>query len=1634
MGWGEPTNTFYMKVKFKKQRKALLTIALSAFVAFAFAGAMDGLGMSHTIQSDAPAAQMSYTAGTQFASSNVSADKPYIDNGYWRCYYGDYEKDVKFNIAIVTGNQQVDSPSRFQLGLFVDGVCRGIATSFSWVGDYAVYSLRAWTNDDLYGAELKLVDKGTGDIYDLDLPAYEESDMVGTIDNPLLVQMSSNFNKPYIGNAVWKCYYGNYENCKTAYVGITSPMEYRIADLSEYQLGAFVGNECRGVASCLYGPDEHDQYQIRIWYNDILENVSFKLYNQRTGDIHDCKSGSIDYGTDMIGNVDSPILFSSNAFEANDSIFTHKVIYMVDGEEFATENAVFGTTIKLVNAPVKDGFTFSGWKSEYTIMPDTDIVVTGAFKRNSYTITFVANGDSVSDKLEYGATISAPANPTKIGYTFTSWNPTVPETVPARNMTFTAQYRVNSHFVTFIGADNEPILETEVNYGEVIPTIEAPEIEGCTFIKWTPALSPGETMPDSSLTYTAVYGTNSHAIKYMVDGEFYYSTAAAYGDEIVTIPAPTKEGCTFSGWKNEHATMPDSDIEITGSFTKNKYAIAFYADDNVVQDTTIYYGDTIKVPVVSKEGYTFIGWDKPVAQVMPAAELKYTAQFIVNTYNLNYCIIDGNDTIPYRSFKYASGEVISDELPDLVLVGYDCSPWQRTTETVMKNDDIYVYCSRTAHNHSVTFVVDGEAIQTTTQNYGTAILTPEDPEKEGYDFTGWTPFVPAVVPDVDVEYVAQFTPKSFRINFLQANGKLIESKEYEYGTEVVAPVDSVAKLDGYHFTKWEPEFNAVVTGEATYSAVYEINRYKVSFLDADDDLLISYNMNYGSVITVQPNAPEVAGQTFAGWEPEFIPGVTFVPAEDMVFKAIYKSNPHTVSYVIDGKIYFKRVLAEGDAITAIPEPAKEGYTFAGWENIPEAMPGDDIVIYGKFTPNIHKVTFIYGEGEDERIVKEVAYGKPVVAPTPQKTGYTFVAWNLIVEATMPDYDLEYTAVFAKNKYSVVFYDYDGATVLRKQTLAYGDEIEAPETPTRKGYEFRKWNLEVAKTMPARNLTYVATYSVNLYNFTYMVDDEVYMTKEYVYGRDLVLIPELTKKGCDFSGWIYENPVDGESHNIPEIMPDHDVVISGSFTRKNTFVYENMLYSIVDYENRRAELVGFDDAASYSRSRVGRAAEGGESVVVPSKVYDENTNDSCTVFSIAAKAFENVNVESVTIPETVEKIEPSALNNENLKAITFEGDKIPELKANAIPETVNITLTNVEDEEAEKLIEEAKDALKTVNEEALAVETKAAETDKDKVSEEFTVTASANIAGVVIEGVGTYKYGDVIALSAAPLEGYDMEWHVGDNIANGDTYVCSEAQNLKAKLVYKAITYDVIYKIEGVEVERKSCKYNASLADLEAPKAADKEGYTFQNWSALPDYMPAHEVVVVGSYKINTYTVSFKLNDQIVATKDYTYGATIATPEIEKTGYHVEWDNALENVPANDLTINGDYVANVYTITYMYKDEVVNTQEVAYNSDIVDYVYTPANTDEFTYTFVHWKDAEGLEFDLKTMTIAKDITLTAVVDVVTGIYGINASDSDLVDVYTLNGVKVAAQVPVSVLESNLQPGIYIINGVKVQITK
>ena len=100
--------------------------------------------------------------------------------------------------------------------------------------------------------------------------------------------------------------------------------------------------------------------------------------------------------------------------------------------------------------PTKEGHTFIGWYNgesewDFEIPVTTGLILTAKWQVNQYTITFKPEngGQDIVIKQDYGTAITAPANPTKTGYTFAGWDKTIPTTMPAGDMTITARWTEN---------------------------------------------------------------------------------------------------------------------------------------------------------------------------------------------------------------------------------------------------------------------------------------------------------------------------------------------------------------------------------------------------------------------------------------------------------------------------------------------------------------------------------------------------------------------------------------------------------------------------------------------------------------------------------------------------------------------------------------------------------------------------------------------------------------------------------------------------------------------------------------------------------------------------------------------------------------------------------------------------------------------------------------------------------------------------------------------------------------------------------------------------------------------------------------------------------------------------------------
>ena len=114
------------------------------------------------------------------------------------------------------------------------------------------------------------------------------------------------------------------------------------------------------------------------------------------------------------------------------------------GSEIAPITQEYGTVITAPEAPTREGYTFIGWDKEIpTTMPTENMTVTAQWEINQYTITFDTAGGSEIAPItqDYGTAITAPADPTREGYTFIGWDKEIPTTMPAENITLKARWK-----------------------------------------------------------------------------------------------------------------------------------------------------------------------------------------------------------------------------------------------------------------------------------------------------------------------------------------------------------------------------------------------------------------------------------------------------------------------------------------------------------------------------------------------------------------------------------------------------------------------------------------------------------------------------------------------------------------------------------------------------------------------------------------------------------------------------------------------------------------------------------------------------------------------------------------------------------------------------------------------------------------------------------------------------------------------------------------------------------------------------------------------------------------------------------------------------------------------------------------
>ena len=229
---------------------------------------------------------------------------------------------------------------------------------------------------------------------------------------------------------------------------------------------------------------------------------------------------------------------------------------------------------------------------------------------------------------------------------------------------------------------------------------------------------------------------------------------------------------------------------------------------------------------------------------------------------------------------------------------------------------------------------------------GTAAKAPTVPEPEGYVFKGWDKEFDNILSNTIVNGI--FERLSYNVKFVGMNNNLISEQTVYHGEAAEAP--SAPAIVGYNFIRWDGEYSSVKSNVTVY-AVYEKKTYNVTFTGMNDAVIDVQSVRFGEA-AVAPEAPDVEGYDFTGWDDEFdnITG-------NKVIKAIYVLKSFQVTFeadgggVLDGNTFV--TVDYGTDVSAIPHPTPvpdKGYIFVGWD-ITEGTVTSEMTIVGKFIKN-----------------------------------------------------------------------------------------------------------------------------------------------------------------------------------------------------------------------------------------------------------------------------------------------------------------------------------------------------------------------------------------------------------------------------------------------------------------------------------------------------------------------------------------------------------------------------------------------------------------------------------------------------------------------------------------------------------
>ena len=849
-------------------------------------------------------------------------------------------------------------------------------------------------------------------------------------------------------------------------------------------------------------------------------------------DLSSIEAPAAPVGMHFVGWGNVPATFDADAtFEAQfanntDTKYTVNVYNMDTTGNYgdaAIENksATTGETVS-VTPEAREGFSVAAESVlSGEVKADGSLVLKVYYSRNQYKLTVDGNVTNVY----YGAAISVAEPAAREGYTFAGWDRDVPETMPASDVTLVSQWNENDADYTAYNAAKAAAeaKQAEANFDktytaesrQALADALAKDVSGKKYTQQGEVDAAAKAINDAVtalelMTYKATF---------YVDGAEYKVVTAKVGEAIAKPDDPSKTGYVFTGWDPAVGVMGTEDVSFNAQFSAGEvfYKVETYvmgldgqygaaetktvpattgaavsvepearegftvADNSVLSgvvvadsslvlkvyysrnqyklsvdgvESDVYYGAALNIAApAAREGFTFTGWNVEVPANMPASDLTLVSQWSENDADYtayNAAVAAAKAKQGEENYDKMYTAETRDALAGALAIDVAGKKYseQSVVDAATKaiNDAV---AALEVMTYNAIFTVDGAQYEVVPTKVGEQIVAPKDPAKEGYIFKGWDKEVGKMGVE-DITFAAQFE----------------EASGIAYTVEV---------------------YTMDVNGN--YGAAETKTLYGTT--DAE--------------VTADTTAAE--GFTFDESAANVVSG-TVAADGSLVLKVYFARNQYKLT--VDGaesEVYY------GAALDIATPAAREGYTFIGWNvDVPANMPASDLTLVSQWSENDADYTAYNAAVAAAQAKKaETDYDKTYTAESraaldaalAEKVSGKKYSEQSVVDAAAKAIN-DAVASLEVMTYNATFY-VDG-TEYRVVPTKVGEQIIAPENPTKEGFVFTGWDKEVG-VMGTEDVSFNAQFSAG--EVSYKVETYV-MDVNGAYGAaDVKVVPATT---------------------------------------------------------------------------------------------------------------------------------------------------------------------------------------------------------------------------------------------------------------------------------------------------------------------------------------------------------------------------------------------------------------------------------------------------------------------------------------------------------------------------------------------